>query len=70
MDLLKNMNILLRFFVKLVDGLGFMNRRDLGGDLLIADSDLFDEAIGKAFLRGFSSRFGLFVFIFVGMVLL
>jgi hypothetical protein len=70
MDLLENVNILLRLFIEMMDWLCFRYGSDLWNELLVADSDLFNESIGNTFLGGFSSELGLFVFILVGMVFL
>ena len=65
MNLLKEGKILLKVLIEMVWRLRVRYGGDLGGELLVAESDLFDETIGNAFLSGFSSGFRFFVFILV-----
>jgi hypothetical protein len=69
-NLCENWDVLLWLFIQLIDWLWFGQRGDLGYEMIVTESDLFDESIGSSFLNGFSTGFGFFVFILVRKKLL
>ena len=70
MDWLEDVEILMWLVIELMEWLWFRHGCNLWDELLVTESNLFDETIGGSFLYGFASGFRLLIFILVGMVFL